>query len=465
MIGGIKFENETKIGDLELNFCKNESEAYNTIVFAGENGCGKTAILEAIANFQKGGYLHGFSSVKEVLYFDDNGESHIIKRDEECIRYNRPEYISEEQWDDMYEFTEQDFYEERFDLSDKHPCDIRNRKVVFSDARSGLEVNLEVDTRKNYNEEEKYDKDGANYSGIVQLLIDLEEKDNEEYISYVKFHPKCTYEEYMSSNSRMTRFKNAYEDMFKNMHYLGIDPRKPGNMIYFLKGEQQIDITGLSTGEKQIVFRGTDILYHATEGATIIIDEPELSLHPKWQEKILGFYRKLFTDENGKQTAQLIIATHSQYVVQSAMADRDNVKVIILERENSKVKANAIEEAVLGTYSSAEINYLAFGVEKIEYHIQLYAALHNMLQDIPGSGVTGSIASIDNYIKKHACYDSLKHEKEDTSFNHYYTLPTYIRNAIDHPDEKRTYSEEELEISIKLLRKIYKAVKLNEIKK
>ncbi len=42
MIGYIQFENETKIGNLELDFCKSSNEAYNTIVLAGENGCGKT---------------------------------------------------------------------------------------------------------------------------------------------------------------------------------------------------------------------------------------------------------------------------------------------------------------------------------------------------------------------------------------------------------------------------------------
>jgi len=461
MIGYIEFENETKIGDLELDFCKSSNEAYNTIVFAGENGCGKTAILEAIAGFQRGTYLWKSSSVKKVMYFDDNATSRTILRDEESKRYAKPEGVTEDEWDAMCEFTEQTFYEERFELMDKTPFDIRNRKVVFSEARSGFEVNLEEDNRRYDYEEEKYEKEGANYSGLVQLLIDLEEKDDEEWICYSKLHPECTRQEYISRNSRTARFKKAFESMFEDISYMGKDPRQQGNTVYFTKENQQIDINELSTGEKQIVFRGTDLLYHATRGATIIIDEPELSLHPRWQKKILQFYRNLFTDENGNQTAQLIIATHSQYVVRAAMNDKDNVKVIILKKEGSKVKANVIEEALLGSYSSAEVNYLVFDVEKIDYHIQLFGALHNILQGITESGVTHSILSIDRYIKNHPFYDSSKHEREDSSHGHYDTLTVYIRNAIDHPDSGRTYNDSDLDISIGLLRDIYKDVNTN----
>ncbi len=62
-----------------------------------------------------------------------------------------------------------------------------------------------------------------------------------------------------------------------------------------------------------------------------------------------------------------------------------------------------MKEAVLGNYSIAEVNYLAFGVEKLDYHIQLFSVLHNSLQSISDSNVSNSIASIDQYIKNHEC--------------------------------------------------------------
>lgn len=420
--------------------------------------------MNAIAGFQRGGYLNEFSPVKKVVYLDEKGKVHEILRDKEALRYSKPEWMTQEEWEDASEFTEQDFYEERFELSDKSPHDIRNQKVIFSEARSGFEIELERNDSDYDYEEDKYRKKGANYSGIVQLLIDLEKKDNYEFVKYAKLNPKCTYEEYMKRNSRILRFKKAYESMFDDLVYVGENLQIDYRTIWFLKGEQLIDINELSTGEQQVVFRGTDLLYQATNGATIIIDEPELSLHPKWQKKILKFYRNLFTDEYGKQIAQLIIATHSQYVVQEAMKDSDNVKVILLKKEGLKIKADVIDKAILGTYSSAEINYLAFGVEKKDYHIQLFGALHNKLQSITESEVRDTIASIDSYIKNHRLYDAARHEKEDKSHNHkqrpyhYYTLPVFIRNAIDHPDVKRKFSDDDLDVSIALLRDIYKEV-------
>lgn len=354
MLGYIEFENVAKLGNLKLDFFKNDKEVYNTIVLAGENGCGKTAVLEEIARFQRGGYLRMYSTVKKVMYVDEQGECQTILRDKE-----------ESVFDEIESYTEQDCWRERAEIDERMPYDIRNKKLVFSEARSGFEVNLKENVCKNDYEEISYEKNGADYSEFVQMLIDIEEQDNEEYIRYAKFNPECTYAQYMSSNSRIAKFKRAYESMFEKLLYMGKDPRREEHTIYFMKGEQQIDVSELSTGEQQIVFRGADLLYHAKKEATIIIDEPELSLHPKWQMKILNFYKNLFTDENGKQNVQLIIATHSPYVVRAAVDHGDDTKVIILEREDSEVTAKAMEMAALGRYSSVEINYLAFGASCI----------------------------------------------------------------------------------------------------
>lgn len=70
------------------------------------------------------------------------------------------------------------------------------------------------------------------------------------------------------------------------------------------------------------------------KGNLILIDEPEISLHPVWQEKILRFYRNLFT-ENACQTSQLFIATHSPFIIHSD--DRCNDKVIVLNQNNDKI--------------------------------------------------------------------------------------------------------------------------------
>jgi len=54
-----------------------------------------------------------------------------------------------------------------------------------------------------------------------------------------------------------------------------------------------MSISQLSSGEKQIVFRGSFLLKdkESSKGALILIDEPEISLHPNWQLKVLSFFK------------------------------------------------------------------------------------------------------------------------------------------------------------------------------
>lgn len=183
----------------------------------------------------------------------------------------------------------------------------------------------------------------------------------------------------------------------------------------------------------------------------MLIDEPELSMHPKWQQKILEFYRNLF-NVDGKQTVQMIIATHSEYVVKSALEDSDNVLVIALEDNNGVVKARRIQKSnmLLPTITAAETNYVAFGIPSIDYHTELYGYLQYK------SNTLNSIRDCDDYIKNSTQYNQAIHYKLYTVQRNgrplnYETLPTYIRNCIDHPDAQHRYSDNEMETSIKLL--------------
>ena len=51
MITRLKWNNHEILGNLELNFTKNDGTPYSTIILAGENGTGKTTILETLSTF------------------------------------------------------------------------------------------------------------------------------------------------------------------------------------------------------------------------------------------------------------------------------------------------------------------------------------------------------------------------------------------------------------------------------
>ena len=161
MIEYIKFEDSERIGNLELDFRNENQEVCNTIIFAGENGSGKTLILKMIKDFQEGSYLGEWSPLKEIKYLDKNENVHVILRDEEAL-YPRPE-------DGM---SERDFDFERVELCIEKPYDIRAQKVLFSEARSGFEASLKRYEFQDRRVENIYEKEGANYSEIVRALIE-----------------------------------------------------------------------------------------------------------------------------------------------------------------------------------------------------------------------------------------------------------------------------------------------------
>ena len=98
---------------------------------------------------------------------------------------------------------------------------------------------------------------------------------------------------------------------------------------------EEFDINDLSSGEKQLFLRTLSIKMLEPKNSIILIDEPELSLHPKWQQRIIEVYKKI--GENN----QIIVATHSPHILGSV----SNENIFILYRnENGKIEAKTGDE-------------------------------------------------------------------------------------------------------------------------
>ena len=93
----------------------------------------------------------------------------------------------------------------------------------------------------------------------------------------------------------------------------------------------------LSTGESAML-SFIEIVYGlGVSGALILIDEPELHLHPSWQEKVRDILRNL-ADETGNQ---IVIATHAPgFVSENTIANVN--RVFIRNRESAVQELNSI---------------------------------------------------------------------------------------------------------------------------
>ncbi|MCH7295824.1 ATP-binding protein [Acinetobacter higginsii] len=81
-----------------------------------------------------------------------------------------------------------------------------------------------------------------------------------------------------------------------------------------IKNNKEIYYTDLSSGQKTILSLGLSLICSLKDNSIILIDEPELSLHPEWQEKIMPLIQDISSDYIG---CQFIIATHSPQIVSS----------------------------------------------------------------------------------------------------------------------------------------------------
>lgn len=104
---------------------------------------------------------------------------------------------------------------------------------------------------------------------------------------------------------------NYFKDSSKELYFDKVSSEVKFSILD--KNDKKIDdnrdIKNLSSGEKQILILLTYIKYNNNLNV-FIIDEPELSLHPKWQGDFLEAVEKLMPKE-----AQLIIATHSPEII------------------------------------------------------------------------------------------------------------------------------------------------------
>lgn len=442
----VKWKDHPILGNLLLNFVNAASGVpYETIVLAGENGVGKSTILQTLSTFLNLGSFDPFDYIEYVV---DGAIYRAMPR-------ANPDLPSSFFRITFPDNSVQDVNSDRNNspkLIQENRLDPRHYGCVFSKARADYKTKAIENTKTSTLDSEKYESDGEDdFTSLKQLVVDVVNQDNSDYAETNKTRGAnpVSWDAYYAT-SKMYRFQNSFDQFFDGLAYERVSDLPGEKAILFKKDGISIPIDNLSTGEKQIVFRGIFLLRNSgiLESATVMIDEPELSMHPKWQTKILQYYKGLFT-KRGVQNAQLIFATHSDHVLNEALSDEQNTLVITVERVNGGIAYRKIDSpSVLPSITSAETNYLAFDLASHDYHIELYGWLqdkHNLR----------SIKTCDDYIAAQPHYDVTVHQKHSRhNTTTYQTLPTYVRNAIHHPDSGNTFTGDELRTSIKLLIKL-----------
>lgn len=156
---------------------------------------------------------------------------------------------------------------------------------------------------------------------------------------------------------------------------------------------------------------------------TILLDEPELHLHPRLQMSLIHLLMS-FSDK-----VQIIIATHSPLFIKQLYGI--NPKFHILEKEEGVPVTKDIKEQKITDYVSLnEINFMAFGLYTEEYFNELYECLQRKSQEIDNSIVSQLAFDSKILVEDHGLVADKPYRADNDSKKVSYI--TFVRNIIHH---------------------------------
>ena len=101
-------------------------------------------------------------------------------------------------------------------------------------------------------------------------------------------------------------FQDTIDELF---HDTGKTIDRKSNEIQFFQRGEIITPYQLSSGEKQMLVILLTALVENQEHYALLMDEPEISLHIEWQQKLISLIRKI------NPNAQIILSTHSPALI------------------------------------------------------------------------------------------------------------------------------------------------------
>lgn len=477
-ISKIKLENfKSYIGKHELYL----SEGIN--FFVGNNNCGKTTIFKAIEFIQAGKNKEDYitkGKENEDISVEIEFKGHDVKdiiNDENLNLKKYQDYIIDNQ-DGTFSL--------KILRSSTNTIITQNKKTVNLDIRSirVYNPNSEESGIKKY-------ENPANIDKNITILFDAQfvysDLKNEEYQDFGKTKVigkiinvlTKDFQKELDEDGNKTvwgEFKDAHTKAFGDNGLLGIlkdlecsiteilnEQYGEGDVKFnfglpeidnfFKTGNVILSDNGISTPVSQ---KGTGMqralalsliqLYAKITNKSertiekpiiFLIDEPETFLHPKAQNKLMEAFNEL------SKRSQILITTHSPYLLKLFDKNKHQLSIFYKDGCYSKFAHKEMLD-ILGDYSPSwgEINYYAFDVPSVEFHIELFNRLHqkaidcNKTFDNGNYTVGKSITSFDRWLIQEAPQNVA--DNNHVNKNREYTdksMSTYIRNYIDHPGD------------------------------
>jgi predicted ATPase len=278
--------NITKLwGDPDLNIHWKLNPDVN--VLAGDNGSGKSTVLNLVAGLLHSEYKSETAQKAESI--------EIIFEDGNTISFNQKDGFAAYQ-----DFKKEYLREITINISTfdqdliPHYKEIQEQTPSLETTRTTLDLEL------------------------------FEIKQN--YITYFNQIGSLAAEALFNNTANATALKDSVKIQLdkQNLFFDIIDKlfahsqktiNRRGSELYFTNNlKEKIKLHQLSSGEKQLLIILLTALIRAEKPCILMMDEPEMSLHPDWQRTLIDNIRIL------NEQVQLIIATHAPLLIVNGWA-------------------------------------------------------------------------------------------------------------------------------------------------
>lgn len=290
-------------------------------VLVGKNGLGKSTILkiieESVSSYDDIRDIFNFYE-RTYVYFFNNNERNLrvgIYAKNSLIDYSKKMFTNESFWKGFEEFlinnkTEQDlqtFQKLSQNMDDFEISFIEHIKNTSFDRVSKNITDrftskiLPTETISTINMSANSINQITTSSGQHGTLLDFEIEN--ELQRLLKLQNSSL------ENNVIEALNNFFNETNKTVKINNQE------LKVYLTPEREISFKHLSSGERQVIYIFLKVANATKDNALILMDEPEISLHLAWQEKLISEIRKV----NDK--SQLIIVTHSPAIVMNGWMD------------------------------------------------------------------------------------------------------------------------------------------------
>jgi predicted ATP-binding protein involved in virulence len=129
--------------------------------------------------------------------------------------------------------------------------------------------------------------------------------------------------------------------------------------IKIKKADSNLSISDLSSGEYHLIVSLIGIFATIKKDSLILIDEPEISLHPNWQMRYVSFLKDIFSRY---ASCQFILTTHSHFIVSDLEGNSSSVTSLKRDSETHKICSTLLKGINTFGWAAEDVLYKVFDV-------------------------------------------------------------------------------------------------------